>query len=88
MSPLDALVEQIADAVADRVAAILAEHTTVATKPSSPWLNAEQAAAYIGGAPVSRIYDLIQTKRVPRHGDGRRVVLHRDDLDAYLRGAA
>jgi excisionase family DNA binding protein len=88
MSPLDAIVEQLADAVAARLAAILAERTTVAAEPATPWLNAEQAAAYIGDAPVSRIYDLIQTKKLTAKRDGRRVVLHTDDLDAYLRGTS
>ena len=88
MSPADALVEQLADAVAARLAPILAEHQATAPEPRTPWLSAEQAAAYLGDAPVSRIYDLVQTKRLPRHSDGRRLVLHRDDLDNYLRGAS
>lgn len=85
MNALDPLVEQIADAVAERLAQT---RPVDAPERVSPWLNAEQAALYIGNAPVSRIYDLVQTKRLPRHGDGRRLVLHTDDLDNYLRGGS
>jgi excisionase family DNA binding protein len=87
MSPLDAIVEQIADAVAARVAAILAERTTAAANTATPWLNVEEAAARIK-APVSRIYDLVARE----HGgleptrDGRRLLFHTDDVDAYMRG--
>jgi excisionase family DNA binding protein len=79
----DALLDALADRIADR----LAQRQPVASEPASPWLNAEQAAAYLGGAKLSRVYDLIQTGKLTPTRDGRRVVLHRDDLDAYLRGA-
>lgn len=98
---LDAIVEQVADRVADAVVARLAasghdsDHAFAlengsksAQNTQKTWLNAEQAATYIGGAPVSRIYDLVQTGKLKPHRDGRRLVLHRDDLDAYLRGGS
>jgi excisionase family DNA binding protein len=74
------------DAIADAVAARL----TSSQQPdaSSPWLNVEQAAAYLGDAPTSRIYDLTAQGKLTAHRDGRRLLLHRDDLDTYLRGAS
>jgi excisionase family DNA binding protein len=52
---------------------------------SSPYLNVEQAASYIA-APKQRIYDLLSAGRIPKHKDGRRVLIRRDHLDAYLEG--
>ena len=82
---LTALTDQLADAIADR----LATRLTPPTVDTTPWMNVEQAAAYIV-APVSRVYDLVARERdpLPHHRDGRRLLFHRDDLDAYLRGTS
>jgi excisionase family DNA binding protein len=69
----DEQVEQIAR----RAAALLPS-----TAPS-PWLDAEGAADYLA-TTRGRIYDLIALKKLEPHRDGRRVLLRRDDLDAYL----
>ena len=74
----DTLVDALADAVAARLSPPTDTHTT-------PWLNAEDAALYLGDAPVSRIHDLTQQRKLVPHRDGRRLLFHRDDLDAYLR---
>jgi excisionase family DNA binding protein len=66
------------DAVAERVAALLAPPSA-----GSPWLGAKAAAEYID-APVSRIHDLVQLRKLVPRRDGRRLLFHRDDLDAYL----
>jgi excisionase family DNA binding protein len=81
MSALDTLVAELADAVADRLAERLAAPSS---EPGTPWRNAEQAAAYLGDAPVSRIYDLVQSGALQPHRDGRRLLFHTDDLDAYV----
>jgi excisionase family DNA binding protein len=47
----------------------------------SPWLDREAAARYLS-LPVSR---LEKDRKIPSHRDGRRVLYHRDELDAYLR---
>lgn len=52
---------------------------------SSPYLNVEQASAYIA-APKQRIYDLLAARRFPKFKDGRRVLVRRDHLDAYIEG--
>ncbi len=75
----------LVDAIADAVAARL---NTSTDTTASPWLNVEQAATYIGDAPASRVYDLVQQRKLTAHRDGRRLLLNRDDLDAYLRGAS
>ncbi len=50
----------------------------------SPWLNAEQAAAYIA-APLSRIRKVTMTGELRSYADGRRRLYRRDDLDAFIR---
>jgi excisionase family DNA binding protein len=73
----EALVEQIARRAAD----LLAER-----QPSnglSPWLSAPEAAERLR-CNSDRIYDLIALGKLKPRRDGRRVLLHRDDLDAYL----
>lgn len=65
------------ETVAARVAELLAERDG-----SSPWLTRAEAANYLR-LPVSR---LEKDRRIPRHKDGGRVLYHRDELDAYMRG--
>lgn len=50
----------------------------------TPWLSALEAAAYLR-APLSRIRKLTSTRELPHHKDGRRVLYHRDELDAFIR---
>jgi len=69
-----------AEAVARRVAELLAAQA----QTGSPWLNAEEAAAYLR-APLSRIRKLTMTGDLPHAKDGRRVLYHRDELDSFLR---
>jgi excisionase family DNA binding protein len=72
----DDVLSELVDRVADRVLERLdREH-------GSPWLTRKQAASYLG-LPVSR---LEKDRRIPVHRDGRRILYHRDELDAYFRG--
>jgi excisionase family DNA binding protein len=75
---LDELVER----VAVRVAELLVDRMP-APADSSPWLNVEEAAEYMRCKP-KRVYDLVSQRRLRAHRDGSRLLLHRDDLDAYL----
>lgn len=50
----------------------------------SPWLSAEQAAAYLS-CPLSRVRKLTMTGDLPCEHDGRRVLYHRDELDRFVR---
>jgi len=47
---------------------------------ASPWMNREAAARYLS-LPVSR---LEKDRAVPCHREGRRVLYHRAELDAYF----
>lgn len=71
---------ELAEAIAERVA----ELTGAGTATGSPWLHAEEAAAYLR-APLSRVRKLTMTGDLPHAKDGRRVLYHRSELDSYLR---
>ncbi|MHB1539663.1 MAG: helix-turn-helix domain-containing protein [Solirubrobacteraceae bacterium] len=71
--------EQIAQ-IAARAAALIPAAT-----PASPWVNVAEAAERLR-CRKDRIYDLIALGKLHPRRDGRRVLLHRDDLDAYVEG--
>jgi excisionase family DNA binding protein len=73
---LGALVELLADRVAARVVEHLPE-------PVEPYMTVAQAAEYLA-CPTSRVYELVERRRVRHYRDGRRVLLRREDLDAAL----
>lgn len=52
---------------------------------SSPYLTVTAAADYLAATP-QRIYDLLAAGRFPKFKDGRRVLVRRDHLDAYIEG--
>jgi excisionase family DNA binding protein len=71
----------ILEAVATRAAELVLSE--IRDRPS-PWMTRRGAASYLG-LPVSR---LEKDRRIPCHRDGRRVLYHRDELDAhFLRGS-
>jgi excisionase family DNA binding protein len=72
----DALVE----AVAQRVAALLAEQ--LPNRPE-PYMSVEEAASYLGCKP-KRIYELKAQGRIAHYRDGSRLLFRRADLDAAL----
>lgn len=51
---------------------------------ASPWLSAPEAASYLR-CPVSRVRKLTMTGDLPHEKDGRRVLYHRAELDAFVR---
>jgi excisionase family DNA binding protein len=63
----------------ERVAALERE----LAERDSPWMTVEQTAAYIG-AERQRVYNLCSDGRLRRYRDGSRVLLRRDEVDAYL----
>ncbi|HEY5287735.1 MAG TPA: helix-turn-helix domain-containing protein [Solirubrobacteraceae bacterium] len=73
--------EQLAE-IAQRAAALVSSAPTV-----SPWLNVADAAERLR-CGKDRIYDLVALGKLHPRRDGRRVLLHRDDLDAYVEGQA
>lgn len=70
----------VVELIAHRAAELVAAQRPA---PASAWLSAAQAADYIA-APVSRIHDLVQLRKLEPRRDGRRLVFRRGDLDAYL----
>ncbi len=52
-------------------------------KPSSPWLNTEEAAKYLR-CPTSRVLKLVHTGDLPRSKDGRRNLYSREDLERFI----
>jgi excisionase family DNA binding protein len=75
------LTEDQLDAVADRVAALLADRQP--PQQSGGWLNAAEAAAHLA-CSRERLYDLVQLGKLARTRDGRRLLFRRSDLDQYL----
>ena len=82
---LDAALVALVPAIADRVADLLAERLTADAR--SPWLTVAEASEYLRCKP-KRIYDLLSQRRLPAHHDGSRVLLRRDELDAYVTAAS
>lgn len=72
--------DQLAE-IAEHAAALV----SVVTPTASPWLNVTDAAERLR-CRKDRIYDLIALGKLHPLRDGRRVLLHRDDLDAYIEG--
>jgi excisionase family DNA binding protein len=83
----DALLAELDDRALDELAKALAPRIASLQSGSSPeqdpWLNAKQAASYLGCTP-DRIYDLSQLCRLQPRRDGRRLLFRRSDLDRYL----
>jgi hypothetical protein len=78
------LPEGFVEAVAARVAELLAER---ATAPEDGWLRGAEAIARYVGAPRSRVYALAATDppRIPVHRDGSALVARRSELDQWVR---
>lgn len=74
----DAALDQLADALAPRIAARTAA-------PIPPYLTPQEAGEYLR-ATKQRVYDLVSSGRLKRVRDGGRSLIRRDDLDAYLAG--
>jgi excisionase family DNA binding protein len=73
--------QQLAE-IAERAAGLV----SAGGETSSPWLNVAEAAERLR-CRKDRIYDLIALGKLHPRRDGRRVLLHRDDLDAYIEGS-
>jgi excisionase family DNA binding protein len=79
----DDALEQLAQRVAD----ILEERarSSRANDRDRRWLSVDEAAAYIASSK-QRIYDLRSSGRLTRHGDGRRALISRAELDQLISG--
>ncbi len=74
---------ELVEAIAERAAELVAERTPA--ENGSPWLNVEEAAAYLR-CDRKRIYNLKSAGRLPSAQDGTRPLFHHAVLDAYLLG--
>src|SRR3954447_24223393 len=54
---------------------------------TSPWLTVDEAAEYLRCSKQA-VYDRVHQNALQPGRDGRRLLFHRDTLDAYLRGDA
>jgi len=81
---LDTFAEMIAAEVAIRVEKKLADHFRDTPAPIQPALMAVKDAAVYLGRTEQAIQHLIASKELPVVRAGRRVHLHRSDLDAWI----
>ena len=72
---------ELVDEIAERAAERVREHLA----GPGAWLTVDEAAAY-ARCSRQRVYDLRSCGRLPRTGDGSRVLVRRSDLDNYLAG--
>jgi excisionase family DNA binding protein len=72
---------ELVEEIAQRAADILEERLVRQAAPR--WLTIDQAAEYIA-ASKQRVYDLRSSGRISRHGDGRRALVDRDELDQLI----
>jgi excisionase family DNA binding protein len=86
-----ALSLQLGPEFAQTIAAALADELerrgTLAPQATSPYLTVPEAAEYMRCAPQA-VYDRISQGVLEPRRDGRRVLLDRRTLDAYLTGGA
>jgi excisionase family DNA binding protein len=75
------LPDELVEAIAQRVAAILADR--VPASSASPWLYGAKAAAEYLGWPVGKVEKLQAAGAIPHRRTGRRYVYHRAELDQF-----
>ena len=80
---LTPLLEALAEAVAEAVARRLGQ--AVGRQEQGGWLTVQEAAQY-ARTGKGRIYVAIRSGELPARQVGRRLVIGRDELDAWLRG--
>jgi excisionase family DNA binding protein len=73
---------EFVEAVAVRVADLLAERANAAPEP---WIGVEQAAAHLA-CGRSRLYALTSAGRIPYRKDGSRLLFRASELDGWLAG--
>lgn len=74
------LPSEFVEAVAVRVAELLADRQRVVAEP---WIGVEEAAAHLA-CGRSRLYALTSANRIPHRKDGSRVLFRVSELDAWL----
>lgn len=84
---LDQLDDEALDALAQRLAPLVANRVATAAHPAAAdrWLTTREAAAYIGRSP-NALHKLSAARVVPfsQDGPGARCYFRRSDLDAWM----
>lgn len=80
---IDSLLDSLDEQHLDRLAALLAPRLPATSDVRSPYLDTDEAAAYLRSSK-QRIYDLTSAGRLEPCRDGSRLLFHRAHLDAYL----
>jgi excisionase family DNA binding protein len=75
-------IEAIGRLVDERVSVALEAHANGST--SSPWLTVAEAAEYLRTSERT-LQRMMNRRRIRTSAVGRRRLLHRDDLDAFMR---
>jgi hypothetical protein len=74
----------------ERLAAALTERASFQpARPASPWMTASEAGGYLRpDAPARgrRVYELVGDGRLGRFGDGRRLLVRRDEVERLATG--
>jgi excisionase family DNA binding protein len=84
-SPFEALLDLLADKVAQRLLAATQPATggDAGETGPSPWLNVASAAAYLDW-PRQRLYKLTAQGAIPHYKQEGRLLFHRQELDHWL----
>ena len=79
------LPEEVLEALARRVAALLAKQVSVVAAPATPWLDVQAACAHLGFSR-DRLYKLTAARAIPfrKKRDGQGLLFHRGELDRWL----
>lgn len=75
--------EQV-EAIVERVAELVAERQR-RPAPASPFLTRDEAAEILR-CRARRIYELVGDGRLTRHGDGRRLLVSREEVERLADG--
>jgi hypothetical protein len=76
---------ELLDAIAVRIVDLLEERGAMARELPGPYVDVDEAAAILRAKP-QRVYDLVCAGKLQRRGDGRRLLLRRDEVIAYVDG--
>lgn len=79
----DTLVDALARAVAERAVELL--HTELDQR--TPWMTTDEAVAYTR-IPLGTFKQMAAAGQIPSHGEGRRNLYHRGEIDQWLLGYA
>jgi excisionase family DNA binding protein len=85
-TPLDVSVllpARLIEAIAERAAQLAIEKLAEGPERATPYLTIPEAAAY-ARCKRQRIDDLLSARRLTRYKDGRRTLVRKDELDAWL----